>query len=121
LNEVHVKVIGSRNVEFISGETDLRGVFVADGVQGTTTVIAEEGNNRYAFFRGHTELGPQPPAASAPPAQPPAPQAKPGADDSEHLLRQLQESNEMILRSQGENLKNIYQQNPQGVQLKEAF
>ena len=41
LRDVHVKVIGSRNDDFVSGETDLRGVFVADGIEGTSTVIAQ--------------------------------------------------------------------------------
>ena len=122
LNEVHVKVIGSRNPDFISGETDLRGVFVADGVQGTATVIAEEGDNRYAFFRGHTELGPPPVPAQMPAGAAPAPATgKPMGNDSEQLLRQLQESNSMIQQMQGENLKNIYQNPKKGVQLKEAF
>ena len=30
--KVQVKVIGSDNADFLSGETDLRGVFVAEGV-----------------------------------------------------------------------------------------
>jgi len=30
LSDTHVKVIGSANDEFVSGDTDLRGVFVAD-------------------------------------------------------------------------------------------
>ncbi|HQU41752.1 MAG TPA: tetratricopeptide repeat protein, partial [Pirellulales bacterium] len=90
INEVHIKVIGSRNAEFISGETDLRGVFVADGVQGTATVIAEEGENRYAFFRGHAELGtPPPPAATPAEPQRAGAAGKPMANDSEQLLRQL--------------------------------
>ncbi|HEV3343494.1 MAG TPA: tetratricopeptide repeat protein, partial [Pirellulales bacterium] len=123
LNDVHVKVIGSRNGEFISGETDLRGVFVADGVQGTATVIAEEGDNRYAFFRGHTELGP-PPAAPMPAGAAPAPAAaagKPMASESEQLLEQLRLRNNEIQQRQGENLKNLYQNPKSGVQLKEAF
>ena len=33
LPKVQVKVIGSDNPQFFSGETDLRGVFVAEGVQ----------------------------------------------------------------------------------------
>lgn len=51
LYDVHVKVIGSRNEDFVSGQTDLRGVFVADGIRGTATVIAQAGPSRYAFHR----------------------------------------------------------------------
>ena len=43
LPDVHVKVIGSGNEDFVSGQTDLRGVFVADGIQGAATVIAQAG------------------------------------------------------------------------------
>jgi hypothetical protein len=55
--EVHVKAIGSADTEFRSGETDLRGLFIADNVHGKATVIAREGESRYAFFRGETWLG----------------------------------------------------------------
>ena len=48
---VHVKVIGNGNADFVSGQTDLRGVFVANGIQGGATVIAQAGPSRYAFFR----------------------------------------------------------------------
>ena len=57
LRNVHIKVIGSCNDEFISGDTDLRGVFVADGIHGETTAMARVDQNRYAFFRGTTHLG----------------------------------------------------------------
>ena len=70
LRDVHVKVIGSGNGEFISGETDLRGVFVADGVQGTATVIAQGEGSRYAFYRGTTSLGAVPEPAAAEPDSP---------------------------------------------------
>jgi hypothetical protein len=50
-HDVHVKVIGSRNDDFVSGQTDLRGVFVADGIRGAVTVIAQAGPSRYAFYR----------------------------------------------------------------------
>ena len=76
--EVHVKAIGSADTEFRSGETDLRGLFIADNVHGKATVIAREGESRYAFFRGETWLG-APPNAPATPAQQPA---APGAADS---------------------------------------
>ena len=52
LSKVQVKVIGSDNPQFISGEADLRGVFVAEGVRGVVTAVARKGANQYAFYRG---------------------------------------------------------------------
>ena len=34
VHNVQVKVIGSGNDDFVAGDTDLRGVFVADGIHG---------------------------------------------------------------------------------------
>ena len=56
--KVQVKVIGSGNGAFFSGETDLRGVFVAEGVRGQVTAVARKGSNQYAFHRGTTSIGP---------------------------------------------------------------
>lgn len=56
---VKVQVRGSRNDRFVSGETDLRGVFTATGIQGTATVLVQAGN-QYGFYQGTRELG-QPP------------------------------------------------------------
>ena len=74
VSDVHVKAIGSRNDDFVSGQTDLRGVFVGDNLSGTSTVIAQAEGGRYAFFRGKQELGPMPHgaehSAGAEPAQP---------------------------------------------------
>jgi len=53
---VHVKVIGSENESFISGETDLRGLFVADGIRGVPTIIARENDAHYAFHRSARRL-----------------------------------------------------------------
>lgn len=50
--DVHVKVIGSGNMDFVSGSTDLRGIFVAEGIQGSATVIALVDPSRYALYRG---------------------------------------------------------------------
>lgn len=47
----HVKVIGSGDQAFRSGDTDLRGIFVADGLLGRATVIVKR-DDQYAFFRG---------------------------------------------------------------------
>jgi TolA-binding protein len=61
LGNVEVKIIGSLNEDFVSGTSDLRGVFVAEGVRGVPTVIAELPPGRYAFFRGQgLPQGPEP-------------------------------------------------------------
>ena len=54
---VHVKAVGSAEKVFRSGETDLRGLFIADDVRGKATVIARDGETRYAFYRGEKWLG----------------------------------------------------------------
>ncbi len=56
-SKVHVKVVGSAAARFVSGETDLRGIFIADDLRGTATVIARDAENRYAFHRGTSWLG----------------------------------------------------------------
>lgn len=52
LSEVLVKVVGTNNDLFMSGHTDLRGVYQADGVSGTATVLARAEGGKYAFYRG---------------------------------------------------------------------
>ena len=69
--EVHVKAIGSADQTFQSGDTDLRGVFVAENLRGRATVIARAGESRYAFYRGDAWLGPrQEPGQQQAPARP---------------------------------------------------
>ena len=60
--KVHVKAVDSATGRFISGETDLRGIFIADGLRGTATVIARDAENRYAFHHGTAWLGEAQPA-----------------------------------------------------------
>ena len=57
LRDVQVRVIGRGNDDFISGQTDLRGMFLAKGVEGAPTVVAQAGPGRYAFFRGTAPRG----------------------------------------------------------------
>ncbi|MGB9689218.1 tetratricopeptide repeat protein [Thermogutta sp.] len=125
---VQVKVIGSRNGDFVSGETDLRGVFVADGIRGKVTVIARYEDDKYAFYRGKVELLPEaPPAAQAPQAAAPAPgqAAKPGEPPrrraEDELLRGLRESNQLFQQQQLENLQRMYRQKRKGVEASQAF
>jgi tetratricopeptide (TPR) repeat protein len=126
VSDVHVKVIGTRNPDFVSGETDLRGVFVAQAIQGASTVIAEAGEGRYAFYRGKQELGPPPAApmpqqAEAKPAGGAMPAGATPADNAQQLLEGLQMQNGTIQQKQSENLQRLYKKNKQGVQAKEAY
>ena len=65
LPKVQVKVIGSDASQFVSGETDLRGVFVAEGLRGLVTAVARKGTVQYAFYRGTNSVGAPPPAPNA--------------------------------------------------------
>ena len=128
VTNVHVKVIGSGNPEFVSGSTDLRGVFVADGIKGTSTVIAQADAGRYAFFRGQTSLGPAAPPAAAPaaPAQqraatPADGKALPAASLEQLLLQGLQETNVENQGRQVEQLKQMYKREQKGVEAQKAY
>ena len=114
--EVHVKAIGSADAEFRSGETDLRGLFIADNVHGKATVIAREGESRYAFFRGDTWLGTPPNAPAAKP-QPTVPQGE-QLDYQDNLNDQngkIQMFNNSKFNEQRRQAPN------KGVQMKQAF
>jgi hypothetical protein len=52
LRDVDVRVIGAHDSNFISGRTDPRGLYLADGFNGPATVIARHSGRHYAFYRG---------------------------------------------------------------------
>jgi len=114
--EVHVKAIGSADKEFRSGETDLRGLFIADALRGKATVIAREGESRYAFYRGEGWLG-APLNARAASAPKPAVQ-QPSLDFRGNLDVQsglIQESNRERFNLQRRQAPS------KGVEVKKAF
>ena len=88
--EVHVKAIGSADTKFKSGETDLRGLFIGDGLRGQATIIARAGDNRYAFYRGSAWLGAAQSPNAASPRQPAKPQAGEQLDYQQNLRGQQQ-------------------------------
>jgi uncharacterized protein YfaS (alpha-2-macroglobulin family)/outer membrane protein assembly factor BamD (BamD/ComL family) len=111
---VHVKAIGSADREFKSGETDLRGIFAADGLRGKATVIARDAEARYAFYRGANWLGAPEKAETPPPAAQPAAQQM----DYQMNLR----SNQQVI--QGKNIQQFEQMRrtkQSGVQINQAF
>ncbi len=115
--KVQVKVIGRENTGFLSGETDLRGVFVAEGVRGEVTAVARKDAVAYAFYRGTSFVG-TPANAKTPPPQDAAPQ---GGDQQQALdanLRILHGSNQ---ERQIERLQKRYEQGRQGGAAVEGF
>ncbi|MFI5459587.1 MAG: hypothetical protein ACHRXM_29535, partial [Isosphaerales bacterium] len=111
LPKVQVKVIGSDNPNFISGETDLRGVFVAEGVRGLVTAVARNGDAQYAFYRGTSYVGPvvlQPPSGGLAGGAAGPISAKPGQNQS--LDANLKQQNSANSTRQIERLQQRYNQ-----------
>jgi hypothetical protein len=114
---VHVKAIGSRDNAFKSGDTDLRGIFVAEGLNGSATVIARQ-EGRYAFYRGTSHLG-RPVAPNAKPNQ----RKKPSRTlQQKDFLQNLNQSNDEI---QFQNIKGWdsfrRQKGGKGVEVQKAY
>ncbi len=111
--EVHVKAIGSADKEFRSGETDLRGIYVADNIRGKATVIARAGETRYAFYRGETWLG----------APPQRPAAKPRASQSGKQLDYMwnvRQQNDEVQRVNLKSYEQLRRSTNKGVQVFQA-
>ena len=108
---VQVKVIGTDNPSFFTGQTDLRGVYVAEGVAGQVTAVARKGTGQYAFYRGTARVGAPPqPAPSRPEGKPTDSPA-----ESQSLDKNLREQNSSNQMRQIDRLQNRYQEKPQGV------
>lgn len=114
VRDVYVKIIGSWNSEFSSGETDLRGVFVADAIRGRSTVIARAGDSRYAFYRGARELGARPPGLGGgsfggkPSRKPAAKKAGKPDGGKDALLQGLIEGAKELQDEQVKELEDLY-------------
>ncbi|WP_152052024.1 MG2 domain-containing protein [Tautonia marina] len=110
---VQVRVIGSGNERFFSGETDLRGVFVAEGVRGQVTAVARRDGDQYAFYRGVSPVGP--PETPVPTPEP----TEPAEASLEENLRLQNRSNQL---RQMERLEQRFQEGGgKGVQVDKAY
>lgn len=105
LKDVHVKVIGSQNRDFVAGETDLRGVFVADGIRGTATVIARDAAGQFAFYRGTEPL-------MAPPPRPVR-----GAKAEVEYMENVAGENARLQSGRAARQQELYQTQQKGVQV----
>ena len=113
-NKVHVKVIGTGDTKFVSGETDLRGIFIADNIHGAATVIARKGD-QYAFYRGDTALQP----AGQPTERP---RLKAPADLRSQAVQHLRATNQAIQQQSADYLRqNLYQNKQIGVEVQAAY
>jgi TolA-binding protein len=92
--KVQVKVIGTENPAFLGGETDLRGVYVAEGVRGTVTAVARRDSGQYAFYRGTTHVGAPPAPPAATPTEPGKPAENAPAQSLEMNLRLQNSANQ---------------------------
>jgi alpha-2-macroglobulin len=117
LSKVQVKVIGSENPQFLSGDTDLRGVFVAEAVRGVVTAVVRKGTNQYAFYRGTRYVGqpPQAPNGVGNQGQPQAPSKPPAEQADQSLDANLKLQNRSNSARQVDRLQQRYDQ-PAGKQ-----
>ena len=122
--EVLVKVVGTANDVFLSGHTDLRGIFEADGINGSATVLAKAGERQYAFYRGERQLG-TPPEANAPADNKPAQQQGKQGKFKKQLeqndyLDNINRSNKRVQDSNWGAWDTLRRGNNQGVEVQKA-
>lgn len=123
LSNVDVRVIGSRDGKLRRGRTDRRGLFVADGVSGYPTVIAQAGADRYAFYRGETPLGevaggPATPGRAAG-GRPPLEEKAKQLDKSEYF-KNVFELNKANVEARRQRFEGEVQRARKGVQIKQV-
>lgn len=114
--KAQVKVIGGDNPDFLGGASDLRGVFVAEGVRGHVTAVARQGTGRYAFYRGTQYVGA--------PVQPKAPAILPAGEpkqDGQSLEFNIRGQNIDNQFRQLKRLEERYQAPASGVQVDKAY
>lgn len=115
--DVHVKVIGSAMNRFRTGETDLRGVYTADGLSGNATAIARDENGHFAFYRNPT---------ATLLAMAPAEELKRGMDVGQMRQQQvdyfsnISSDNTLIQSGNAVYLQQLFDQREEGVQVQKA-
>jgi len=120
LAEVHVKAIGSNDTEFKSGETDLRGLYEADELTGTATVIARNEGGQYAFYRGKQFLGsPGQSSNNRNRLFKPKPKAKPQLGKKDYL-ENLDRDNSFLQKKNLDSWDEKRRSSKKGVEVKKA-
>ncbi len=124
LADAEVKALGSENQEVQSGTTDPRGVFEVGDIDGTSTVIVKQGENRYAFHRGNMVLqsssAPQLPnsvGTSDPKAALPSPKVL----EKGEYLKNIDESNKALQKQQIQKWEMKRRSNSKGVEANDVM
>jgi len=112
---VHVKVIGTSMSRFVSGASDLRGVFAADGISGYPTAIARDDDGRFAFFRSEDAL-----IVAAAAKKMPAPKVAEAEDKAVDYRGNLRGDNRQIQLGNDLLLKEAQQMRKRAVQVQSA-
>ena len=116
-----VKVVGTNNNVFLSGHTDLRGVFQAEGVNGAATVLARSGEGNYAFYRGQATHGTPPqPEMSKNPMNNAAPAAGKKQLQQSDYLRNIDVQNRAVQELNFNNWDMQRRGDNRGVEVKRA-
>ena len=121
--KVQVKVIGSNNQAFTDNRTDLRGVAVAEGINGQVTAVARKGTDQYAFYRGTQTIGTTQPATTEPVNAPQSQVGKPqGANPSlqDSLMQNLYQMNNQNQLKGIDRLQNRFNEGRKGIRAQEA-
>ena len=110
-------MIGTENPTFLSGETDLRGVFVAEGVRGQVTAVARRERGPVRLLPRHDPRRP----AARPERRPrgdanrPAEPTSEAVDVDDDLGKNIKMQNFDNSMMQIQRLENRYKANPAGV------
>jgi TolA-binding protein len=109
-----VKIVGSYSSGLQSGKTDLRGVFVADGLRGKVTALVES-EGTYAFYQSKQVFGaPRPPRLGGRHLRPSQKAASKRTD-----LLQMNSLQLKLLQDKGDkSLEQLFRNKQQGVELR---
>ena len=117
LRDVDVRVIGANDSNFISGRTDPRGLYLADGFHGAATVIARHGGRHYAFYRGTGPGSFNPAQLDLMPSDKDGKRSQGEMLDSESYLNNVRNFNGLQQESRSQNLRKKQESQSLGVEL----
>jgi tetratricopeptide (TPR) repeat protein len=114
LPQADVKVVGAQDGKIRSGETDLRGIYVADDLRGRATVLVKDGES-YAFYRSESRFGASPRQQMQQRSN--FKQQQKGRFDA---LRQNMEYNDALQNKARDQLRQLFDNRQKGVEIRRS-